>query len=261
MSNLILMSIQNNVAIISFNRPEAMNSLNYEMAEELASITDQIIYDNTIRAVLLRGAGPLFMAGGDIRFFHQSLETMPKGVLKLVRCVNGSISNLLNTTKPVVACVHGSVAGIGMSFMMAADLVIAGENTQFTMAYSKLGISPDGGATYFLPRIVGYKKAMELALLSEVINAKQAQDLGLINWIAPENQLEENTIHILNKLTNGPTKAYALTKQLIRQSGHNSLEQQLEAEAASFSHLSQTVDFRTGVNSFLNKTKPEFVGK
>lgn len=261
MPELISLSLTEQTAIITFNRPEAMNSLNFEMATELAAKTEHVLYDNKIRAVLLRGAGPLFMAGGDIRFFQQSLETMPIGVLNIVRCVNGVITNLLNSPKPVIACVHGSVAGVGMSFMMAADLVIASENTQFTLAYSKLGVSPDGGATYFLPKIVGFKKAMELALLSDVIDAKKAQELGLINWTVPENQLEEKAMQILNKLANGPTKAYALTKQLIRQSGSQSLEQQLEAEAIAFSHLSQTADFKAGVTSFLNKSKPEFTGK
>lgn len=260
MSDTVLLSVSNNIAILTFNRAEAMNSLNLDMAIELAAKTEQVLFDNSIRAVLIRGAGNLFMAGGDIRFFNQTLDTMPKGVLNLVRTVNGVISNIIQSPKPVVACVHGSVAGIGMSFMMAADLVIAGANTQFTMAYSKLGINPDGGATYFLPKIVGHKKAMELALMSDVINANQAQDLGLINWIAPEDQLEEKTTQLLHKLAQGPTQAYALTKQLIRQSGYNSLEQQLEAEAAAFAQLSQSKDFRTGVAGFLNKTKPEFTG-
>lgn len=261
MNDTILLSITNNIAVLTFNRPEAMNSLNAEMAAELSAKTEQILFDNTIRAVLLRGAGNLFMAGGDIRFFQQTMDTMPKGVLNLVRLVNGIIANLLQSPKPVLACVHGSVAGIGMSFMMAADLVIAGANTQFTMAYSKLGISPDGGATYFLPKIVGHKKAMELALLSEVITANQAQDLGLINWLVPEDQLEEKALQLLNKLANGPTQAYAHTKQLMQQSANNSLAQQLDAEAFAFAHLSQTTDFRSGVTGFLNKTKPEFVGK
>lgn len=261
MTNTILLSVTNNVATLTFNRPEIMNSLNEQMAHELSAITEQISLDDTIRAILIRGAGNLFMAGGDIRFFYESLDTMPKGVLNLVRMVNGVISNLINAHKPVLACVHGSVAGIGMSLMMAADLVIAGANTQFTMAYTKLGVSPDGGASYFLPKIVGHKKAMELALLSDVINANQAQDLGLINWVAPEDQLEEKTLQILNKLAHGPTQAYAKTKQLIYQSASHSLEQQFEAEARSFAHLSQTADFRSGVTGFLNKTKPEFIGK
>ncbi len=261
MTGTILLSVTNNIATITFNRPDAMNSLNEQMANELSAITEQISLDPKIRAILIRGAGNIFMAGGDIQFFHQTLEMMPKGVLNLVRMVNGVISNLVHSPKPVLACVHGSVAGVGMSFMMAADLVIAGANTQFTMAYSKLGVSPDGGASYFLPKMVGHKKAMELALLSDVINANQAQDLGLINWVVPEDQLEEKTLQILNKLASGPTQAYANTKQLIYQSASNSLEQQFEAEARSFAHLSQTADFRSGVTGFLNKTMPEFIGK
>ncbi len=261
MTDTVLLSLSDNIAILTFNRPAAMNSLNEQMAMELSAITEQISLDPKIRAVLIRGAGNIFMAGGDIRFFHESLDMMPKGVLNLVRMVNGIISNLIHSPKPVVACVHGSVAGVGMSFMLAADLVIAGANTQFTMAYSKLGVSPDGGASYFLPKMVGHKKAMELALLSDVINANQAQDLGLINWVVPEDQLEEKTLQILNKLAKGPTQAYANTKQLIYQSASNSLEQQFEAEARSFAHLSQTADFRSGVTGFLNKTKPEFIGK
>jgi 2-(1,2-epoxy-1,2-dihydrophenyl)acetyl-CoA isomerase len=201
------------------------------------------------------------MAGGDLRFFQQHIEELPGGIFPLVRLLNASILNLQRMQKPVVACVHGSVAGVGMSFMMAADLVIAGANTKFTMAYNKIGISPDGGASYFLPHIVGSKKAAELILLSEIFDATTAQQLGLVNWVVDDAQLAEDTGKLLKKLAQGPTRTFANSKQLIQQASFHSLEQHLEAEAASFAQLSTTHDFRAGLSGFLKKEKPTFRGE
>jgi 2-(1,2-epoxy-1,2-dihydrophenyl)acetyl-CoA isomerase len=144
MSDTMLFSITDHIATISFNRPAAMNSFDKQMGDELLVITDKVRADKSIRAVVLNGAGHLFMAGGDIRFFHENMDVMPEGVMHIVRALNASILNLTQMAKPVIASVHGSVAGVGMSLMMACDLAIAAENTKFTMAYSGIGISPDG---------------------------------------------------------------------------------------------------------------------
>src|SRR5688572_29342473 len=140
---MLLYSVSDAVATITLNRPDAMNSFNRQMGEELESITDSVRHDPAIRAVVLNGGGNLFMAGGDIRFFYEQLDTMPAGVRKIVRILNATIINLKEMPKPVLASVHGSVAGVGMSLMLACDLVIAAADTKFTMAYSGLGISPD----------------------------------------------------------------------------------------------------------------------
>lgn len=256
----ISLEIKDRIANIIFNRPETMNAFNDVMAEELEKITHQVQIDRTIRAVLLKGAGSLFMAGGDIHYFKENLTRMEEVVMIIVRRLNATIQNLMTMPKPVLACVHGSVAGVGVSLMMACDLVIAAENTKFTMGYSGIGASADGGATFNLPRHVGVKKAMEIALFSDVFDAKTAQALGLLNWVVPDNQLAEQTEKILNRLVHGPTQAYAQIKKLINQSSENDLAKHLELEGKSFAKCAVTEDFKEGVTVFLQKKKPQFKG-
>lgn len=259
--NTLLFSVKDNIARISFNRPNAMNSFDKIMAAELEMITEQVRLDQSIRVVLLNGTGHLFMAGGDIRFFSETLDDMPAGVRKMARTLNASITNIMRMPKPVVASVHGSVAGVGMSFMMACDLVIAAANTKFTMAYTGIGITPDGGASFNLPRLVGSKKAMELILLSDVFDAEKAQSYGLVNRVVPQDQLDAETDSLLAKLAKGPTQSYARAKSLVNETWNKSLETHLEDEAEAFEVCSSTRDFKIGVSSFLNKVKPEFVGE
>lgn len=261
MPETLLLSHSNQIATLSFNRPTAMNSFDHQMAEELEAITDQLRMDESVRAVLLNGIGPLFMAGGDIRFFLENLDAMPKGVIKIVRTLNAAILNLMHMPKPVLASVHGSVAGVGMSFMMACDLVIAANDTKFTMAYSGLGISPDGGSSFNLPRLVGTKKAMEWLLLPDIFDAATAQTHGLINWVVPAAELQDETMQLITRLAHGPTKSYAHIKQLVNGTWPHSIEEQLQLEAASFETCSTSNDFKTGVTSFIKKARPDFVGK
>jgi len=261
MTGTLLFSVSNGIATISFNRPAAMNSYNKEMGEELEEITEQVKTDASIRAVLLNGAGPLFMAGGDIQFFHDGLDKMPSGVMKIVRTLNASILNLMHMPKPVLASVHGSCAGVGMSFIMACDLVIAAENTKFTMAYSGIGIVPDGGAGFNLPRIVGPKKALEWIFFPDLFDARTAELHGLVNWVVPQDKLAAETQIILNRLAHGPTQSYAHAKRLVNESWQCGIETHLEREGRAFEACSVTADFRAGVTGFLNKKKPEFIGK
>lgn len=261
MPETLLFSVTDNIAAITFNRPAMMNAFDNVMADELEELTERLRADNSIRAVLLNGAGHLFMAGGDIKFFHDGLDKMPAGVMKIVRTLNTSIVNLMQMPKPVLASAHGSVAGVGVSLMLACDLVIAAENTKFTMAYSGIGISPDGGASYNLPRLVGSKKAMEWLLLSDIFDAQEAKTHGLINWIVPQEKLADETNKILKRLANGPTQSYIRIKQLVNETWQRSLEGQLEREGRAFEACSITSDFKSGVNGFLTKKRPEFVGK
>lgn len=260
MTKTISLEIKDSIASIIFNRPEAMNSFNGEMAEELEMITHQVQIDKAVRAVLLKGAGALFMAGGDLRYFKDNLASMEKVVMITARRLNACIQNLMYMPKPVLAAVHGSVAGVGMSLMMACDLVIAAENTKFTMAYSGIGASADGGASFNLPRHVGLKKAMEIILLSEVFDAKTAQSIGLINWVVPDDQLTQQAEKILNRLVQGPTQAYAQIKKLINQYTENDLAKHLELEGESFAKCAVTEDFKEGITSFLQKKKANFKG-
>lgn len=260
MQDTVLLEVTNNVAIITFNRPQAMNSFNEVMGEELEVITNRVRADKKIRAVMLRGGGALFMAGGDIRYFSENLSKMSDVVMHIVRRLNASIHTLMYMPKPVLGCVHGSVAGVGVSLMMACDLVIAADNTKFTTAYAGLGVPADGGATYNLPRHVGVKKTMELLMLAEVFDAKTALELRLVNWLVPAENLAVDADKILQRLAKGPTTAYAQIKKLVNQSFENSLSTQLELEGKSFEKCAETQDFKNGVNAFLQKKQPEFLG-
>lgn len=260
MYDTLLYTVNDAIATITFNRPTAMNSFNLQMANDLEALTDQIKLDSAVRAVILNGAGPLFMAGGDLRFFYEKLTTMPAGVSKMVRTLNASILNLMHMPKPVLASVHGSVAGAGVSLMLACDLIIAADNTKFTLAYSSIGTTPDGGASFNLPRLVGTKKAMEWLMLSDVFDAQTALAHGLINWLVTADQLAAETHRCASRLAHGPTQSYARIKQLVNSSWQNNLETHLEQEAKSFAASTATNDFKTGVTKFLEKAKPQFAG-
>lgn len=249
------------IARLAFSRPQHMNTFNDVMARELVDVTEKIKSDSTIRAVLLHGSGHLFMAGGDISFFFNQQDHMPGCVMDIVKQLKTSIMNLMYMPKPVLASVHGSVAGVGMSLMMACDMVLAAEDTKFNLAYSGIGLSPDGGASYHLPRIVGVKKAMELLMFSEVFDAHKALFLGLINWVTPQSSLELETEKVLRRLSQGPTQSYAHIKKLIHQSWETPLETHLLNEGESFANCTSTQDFKTGIQAFLKKQKPEFIGK
>lgn len=261
MYETVLFSANEGIATIAFNRPEAMNSFDHRMADELEELTEMVAADTSIRAVLLKGAGHLFMAGGDIQFFYNRLDKMPSGVMKIVRTLNATIHNLMHMPKPILASVHGSVAGVGISLMLAADLVIAAENTKFTTAYSSIGISPDGGCSFQLPRLVGAKKAMEWLLFSDVFSAHEAQTQGLINWVVAPHELENQTHKILNRLAKGPSQSYASIKRLVNSTWQETMSSQLELEGRGFAECSTTEDFKAGVKGFLTKKQVEFVGK
>lgn len=258
MSKAVLVSKENRIGTISLNRPDKYNAFNREMSIDLKNAVDEIKDDDDIRAVLIEGNGKAFMVGGDIHYFHENLQTLSNDAKEIMDNLHAFITGLQNLQKPVLCKVHGSVAGVGMSIMLASDLVIASQECKFTTAYLKLGISPDGGLSYFLPRAVGKKKAAELFLLSELIDAASAESLGLINWVVHREDLDDEATKILQKITAGPSFAYGQLKQLLRSSDHNDLETQLEQEAKSFCACSATEDFKSGVEAFLNKSPAVF---
>ncbi|MCW5589961.1 MAG: enoyl-CoA hydratase/isomerase family protein [Legionellales bacterium] len=261
MTETVTLEINQHIATLTFNRPHVMNAYNDEMAETLACLTTEVRLNPAIRAVCLQGAGKLFMAGGDLTYFQKNLPHIEQTVASLMPQVLTSIENLQRMNKPVIARVHGAVAGIGLSFMLACDLVIAANNTKFTTAYSKIGLSPDGGMSYFLPRLVGEKKAMELFLLGDTFDAATALHYGLINWAVEETSLTEFTQHVLTRLAAGPTQAFAHIKQLVNGNSHYSLSEQLQREATGFATCAKTDDFNQGLKAFLTKQTPQFEGK
>ena len=260
MSDVVLVSMQNGVATITLNRPQVLNAMDGEMMLKLRPITESLQHDPSVRTVVLRGEGAAFMAGGDVSVFHDHLAELPELIVRWGREMHFAFLALRRMGKPVLASVHGAVAGAGFSLMCAADLAIAAADTRFTLAYTNIGASPDGGSSHFLPRLVGYRKAMELTLLPDRFDAETARTLGLVNWVVPNDKLVEETAKLAQRLASGPTHAYAEAKRLMNQSLGTSMESQMEEELAAFARCARTADLREGVSAFVEKRKPVFKG-
>jgi 2-(1,2-epoxy-1,2-dihydrophenyl)acetyl-CoA isomerase len=210
----------------------------------------------------VRGAGEHFMAGGDLKWFREQLALPPVDrqprFEALIADVHASILTLKGMHKPVIAAVQGAVAGFGLSLMMAADLVIAADNAYFTLAYRHIALSPDGGATWSLPRQVGLKQAMEIALLGDRFDASRARELGLINRVVPLEELAAESEKLAQRLATGPAEALARTKALLNQSLEQTLETQLVAEQHAFAACGVHPDFSEGLAAFFEKRPGRF---
>jgi 2-(1,2-epoxy-1,2-dihydrophenyl)acetyl-CoA isomerase len=262
MSDTVLYSVADGVATITLNRPKVMNALDLNMLRDLRAAAGQAARDTTARIVVIRGEGPAFLAGGDVAMFHANLRNdVPALVKEGAAELHHAILALRLAPKPVLASVHGAVAGAGLSLMVAADLAIAAEDTKFTMAYTRIGTSPDGGATWALPRLVGYHKALELMLLSDTFDAQTALRLGLVNWVVGAERLAAETAAIARKLAQGATIAFGEIKRLVYQGQDQTLAAQLEAEVLAFARCAGTRDFAEGVTAFVEKRKPLFNGE
>lgn len=245
------------IAHLIFNRPEALNAINTTMASAFLEACKRIEEDPVVRVVVLSGAGRAFIAGGDIAQFRDDPQSIPT---TLIDPMHEGLMILTSLRVPVIASLKGAVAGAGMSIALACDLIIAAEGTKFNFAYSSLAASCDLGASWSLPRLVGLRRALEIALLPEAIDTATALQLGLINQVVSADSLVEATNALAKKLASGPTVAYGTLKRLMRESLGNSLEGQLNAERAGFSKCAATVDFKEAVAAFLEKRAPTFKG-
>jgi 2-(1,2-epoxy-1,2-dihydrophenyl)acetyl-CoA isomerase len=249
------------VAAIVLHRPEALNALDGEMMARLRRVAEQVEADASVRAVVIRGEGPAFLAGGDVKLFHRRIQELPALILAVGPDLNAAVLALRRMGKPVLASVHGAVAGAGVSLVAAADLAIAANDSRFTLAYSRIGACPDAGATYCLPRLVGEKKALELMFLSETFDAATAQALGLVNWVVPAATLQARTREIAARLAEGPTFAYGETKALVYGLQDGVLARRMEEEIRAFARCAATADMAEGVAAFVEKRAPRFVGE
>jgi len=248
------------VARIRFNRGEVLNALDTPSAEALLNICRQIAADPANRVVVISGAGRAFMAGGDVAEFSGELAERSPRIEGLIAKLHQAIEILTNLRSPVVASVHGAIAGAGVSIMLAADLAIAADNSVINLAYAKLGASPDGSSSWSLPRVVGVRKALEIAMLSENIRADEALRLGLVNRVVAAGALAAETEALADRLAAGPTFAYGKIKHLMRTSLERTLRDQLDAERQSFIECSKTGDFAAAVSGFLDKKPTAFKG-
>ncbi len=249
------------VARITFDRPEAMNSIDPTLAAELRWALDAAGDDTEVRAVLLTGSGRAFCAGGDVALFQASLDDPPERLRSILVNLHAAIGRMAHLDKPVLGAINGVAAGAGMSLALATDLAVAAESATFVMAYTGIGASPDGSSTYYLPRMVGTRLALELALLNRPVKAPEALELGLVNRVVPDAELEDAAGELAARLAEGPTLAYARTRRLIRQSLSRDLPAQLDDEGEAIIEMTSTADFREGVSAFVAKRKPRFAGR
>ena len=249
------------VATITLNRPDAYNALNLALGRDLFAAALEVDEDPGVRCVVITGAGKAFCGGGDVKDFAEALPRIGVLVKELTTYVHGAVSRLARSPKPVIIAVNGVAAGGGLSLALSGDLVLAAESARFTMAYSKIGATPDGSSSYFLPRLIGIRRALELYLTNRVLSAKEALEWGLVNRVVPDAELGSATRALARELAQGPTKAFGAAKLLFHQSTHESLETQMELESQAIAASGHTEDFREGVTAFSAKKTPTFRGR
>ena len=250
------------VATLTLNRPEAFNALNLALGRDLFDAVLEVDDDPGVRAVVVTGAGKAFCAGGDVKDFADNLERIGALIKELTTYLHGAVSRLCRTDKPVIMAVNGVAAGGGMSLSLAGDLVLASESARFTMAYSRIAAPPDGSSSYYLPRLVGLRRAMELYFTNRLLTAREAHDWGLVTRVVPDGELAAAAQALGRELAQGPTKAFGTAKRLFHQSTWESLETQMELEAQAIAASGRTDDFRAGVTAFANKQPaPPFHGR
>jgi len=214
-----------------------------------------------VRAVVVTGAGKAFCGGGDVKDFADNLARVGVLIKELTTYVHGAVSRLVRAPKPVVTAVNGVAAGGGLSLALAGDLVLAAESARFTMAYSKIAATPDGSSTYWLPRLVGLRRAIELFYTNRVLTAREALDWGLVSRVIPDAELADATRGLAAELAKGPTLALGRGKLLFHASTTESLETQMEAETRAIAQSGHTEDFAEGVRAFAAKRPPSFTGR
>ena len=255
----ILFDKQSGIATLTLNRPASYNSFNREMALSFLAALDSCAHDTEIRAVVIKGEGKAFCAGQDL-VEVTTPEQMPGFEVLLEEHYKPMILKIRKLEKPVIAAVNGVAAGAGANIALACDVVVASEKANFIQAFSAIGLVPDSGGTFFLPRLIGFQKALAISMLGDKISATAAEQMGMIYKVFPAAEFEANTLQLAQKLAQMPTKGLALTKQAFNQSLSNSLEAQLAVETNAQIEASETEDYKEGVQAFLEKRKPVFKG-
>jgi 2-(1,2-epoxy-1,2-dihydrophenyl)acetyl-CoA isomerase len=250
------------VATLTLNRPDAYNALDMTLGRDLFHAVLEADDDATVRAIVVTGAGKAFCAGGDVKGFADNLGRIGALIKELTTYLHGAVSRLCRADKPVIMAVNGVAAGGGMSLALAGDLVLAAESARFTMAYAKIAATPDGSSTYYLPRLIGVRRAMELYFTNRVLSAREALEWGLITRVVPDAELAAAAHALARELAQGPTRAFGGAKRLFHQSTWESLETQMELEAQAIAASGRTDDFRAGVTAFATKQPaPPFHGR
>jgi 2-(1,2-epoxy-1,2-dihydrophenyl)acetyl-CoA isomerase len=257
----ILYEVDNGLAKITLNRPEAGNAINRDLGHEFMAVCIRATTDSAVRCILVSGAGKNYGFGGDLKFFSSQMETVEETLLELTAVLHQGIQRLHHGRAPVIIAVNGVAAGGGFSLALFGDIVIAGRSSKFVSAYTNAGLSPDGSSSYYLPRVVGLRRAQELMLTNRMLSAEEALDWGLITRVVDDDALAGEAEKLGRELAAGPTNAYAGVKKLLSQTFEQSLEVQVEMESRLIAGNAASVDGREGLDAFINKRKPTFNGE
>jgi 2-(1,2-epoxy-1,2-dihydrophenyl)acetyl-CoA isomerase len=258
---MIVVTNVDGVATVRLNDPGSLNALSVEMANALRSALSELAQDSSVRVLVLTGTGRGFCAGGDVQSFYDNRDDPDEVMAAVIAGLHGAVQVLLDVPFPTVAAINGVVAGAGMGVAMATDLAIATEDAIFTMAYTGIGVSPDGSSTYFLPRLVGTRVAMDMILTNRRMSAAEAVDLGLINRAVSSEDFDSEVSALAEKLARGPTRAYVRSRHLLRSSLGNDPVAQMEAEGQGIMAAGETKDFYEGISAFIEKRRPTFTGE
>jgi 2-(1,2-epoxy-1,2-dihydrophenyl)acetyl-CoA isomerase len=260
MADSVLLKRDGHVAYITLSRPAVGNAFDIPMARALMEAVIACEEDDDVRCVLLTGAGRLFCAGGDVAAFAGAGDALPAFLKEITAYLHAALVRLVRMAKPVVTAINGPVAGAGIGLAIVGDIVLADPKAHFTLAYTAIGMSPDGGSTWLLPRVIGLRRAQELLLRNRRVAAEEAAAIGLVTRVVPEGALADEAAALTQELAHSATSALGATRRLLLESGSASLETQLDAEGRAISAQARTAEGKEGVASFVAKRKPDFIG-
>lgn len=257
----ITFEVRDTIAYITLNRPAAANGFNIPMGKDLMHAAIECDENPDIKAAILTGSGKMFSAGGDLKEFSVYGRNLNRALKEMTVYCHAAASRFMRMNVPLVTAVNGTAAGMGMSFAIAGDMVLAAESASFTAAYTAAALSPDGGMTYLLPRMIGMARAKEMMMTNRRLTAPEALDWGLVNRVVSGEKLMEEAETLARSFAVGPTLSLGSVKRLVNESFSETLESQMEREARSIVDMTRTDDAMEGVSAFLEKRRPVFCGR
>lgn len=258
MKDPVLLERQGSIAYLTLNRPAVGNAIDVPLARALLEATVVAEMDNQVRCVVVRGNGRMFCAGGDVNRLHAAGDTLPVLLKEILSYLHPAITRLARMNKPVITAIHGPSAGAGVGLAAVGDIALAEPAAHFTMAYSRIGLSPDGGATWLLPRLVGLRRAQELSLTNRQVPADEAAAMGLITRVVAERTLAHEVDALAEELASSAVGALGRTKRLLLTGADATLAEQLEAESENIAQQGMTVEGRMGIAAFVEHRRLNF---